>query len=248
MEHTNHNHSHGEKINTKTPSLFLSIITGSLIIASSIVFAFYSPGNRNESQKFVDPDSMFLGREFKEEEFVIGSNKNKVILVEYSDLECPFCKKFHTETTKEIYEKYDDQMGIVYRHFPLPFHKKAGKEAEATMCAREQGGQDVYRNYISKIFENTNGNDSLDHALLPTFAADLGLDVNKWVSCMASSTYASQVNADLEDGQLAGVQGTPNTFVLIKNDNDEYEILTKIEGARNVKYVSAVIDQALKIK
>ena len=64
---------------------------------------------------------------------------------------------------------------------------------------------------------------------------------------MATSTYAAQVQLDLNDGLEVGVQGTPNAYVLIKQDNGEYRILTVINGARDEKYVSRVIDQALKL-
>jgi predicted DsbA family dithiol-disulfide isomerase len=99
---------------------------------------------------------------------------------------------------------------------------------------------------ISKIFTETQGNDSLDPASLTKFANELNLDINKWSACMASSTYATQVQLDTNDGLEVGVQGTPNAYVLIKEDN-EYRILTVINGARDEKYVSRVIDQALKI-
>ena len=65
---------------------------------------------------------MFSGRELKQEELVVGNLKSKVIVLEYSDLECPFCKKFHTDTMNDIYKKYDGKVGFAFRHFPLTFH------------------------------------------------------------------------------------------------------------------------------
>ena len=83
--------------------------------------------------------------------------------------------------------------------------------------------------------------------LLPKFAEELGLNVNTWNNCMASSTYAAQVQLDLNDGLEVGVQGTPNAYVLIRDKSGEYRILTVINGARDIKYVSRVIDQAIKL-
>ncbi len=244
MEHTTqteHTHKKENKINNN----FLAILLGALLIAATILYS--GKINNTSNTSFVDPDTMFSGRELKQEELVVGNLKNKVIVLEYSDLECPFCKKFHTETMNDIYKKYEGQIGFAFRHFPLTFHKKAPKEAEATLCAREQGGQTAYKNYISKIFETTNGNDSLDLSLLPKFAEELKLDVSKWNNCMTTGTYATQVQLDLNDGLEVGVQGTPNAYVLVRENTGEYRILTVINGARDIKYVSRVIDQAIKL-
>lgn len=244
MEHTTQGEQ-AHKKNNKINNNFIAILLGALLIAAAILYS----GNfgKVSDTSFVDPDTMFSGRELKQEELVVGTLKSKVIVLEYSDLECPFCKKFHVDTMNSIYEKYNKEVGFAFRHFPLTFHKKAPKEAEATLCAREQGGQRAYKNYISRVFEVTNGNDSLDLSLLPKFAEELGLDTNKWNNCMATSTYAAQVQLDLNDGLEVGIQGTPNAYVLIREANGEYRILTVINGARDVKYVSRVIDQALKI-
>jgi protein-disulfide isomerase len=244
MENTN-KHKEDKKTESKL-SVSMSIIIASLFIALAIFLGFKNIGGAKNETAFTDPDSLFSGRELKQEEFVIGKADAKVVLVEYSDLECPFCKKFHIETMDKVYEKYEGKVSIAYRHYPLPFHKKAPKEAEATLCARELGGQIVYKNYISKIFQNTNGNDSLDHALLPKMAEELGINVTSFNECLSSGKYASQVQADLTDGMTVGVEGTPNTFVLVKEGSD-YKILTVINGARDEKYVSKVIDQALKL-
>ncbi len=241
MEHT----TTQSKTHSKTKNNFLPIITGSLIISAAIIYSF--AGNKyDQDTNFVDPDTIFSGRELKQEEFMIGNKNRKVVLVEYSDLECPFCKKFHVETMENIYNKYKDSVGIAYRHFPLSIHKKAPKEAEATLCARAIAGNDVYKKYITKIFETTAGNDSLELSSLSDITKELGVDQNKWNDCMASSTYATAVQEDLSDGLEVGVQGTPNTFVLI-NEGREYKILTVINGARDEKYVSNIIDQALKM-
>ena len=229
----------------------IAILSGAGVIALSILGGFYMHAkiNGGSDSAFVDPDSMFSGRPIAKEEYLVGEGKKKVVLVEYSDMECPFCKKLHVETMQDIYKNYSDKIDVVFRHFPLPFHKKAPIEAVATLCARDIGGQKAYRDYIEKIYETTNGNDSLDLSTLPKMATAIGLDVNTFNSCMSNASSTAdkfaQVQADTQDGVEVGVQGTPNVFVLIKN-GDSYNILTIINGARDYKYVSKVIDQALK--
>jgi protein-disulfide isomerase len=124
----------------------MSIIIGSIIIAGAILYS--GKMNTGNNSEFIDPDTIFSGRELKEEELLSGNLKNKVIVLEYSDLECPFCKKFQIETMQNISKKYEGKVGFAFRHFPLTFHKKAPKEAEATLCARELGGQNAYRGYL----------------------------------------------------------------------------------------------------
>ena len=229
----------------------ISILIGAAIIGLSILGGFYLNNKMGNGSKndFVDPDSFFSGREFKKEEFLIGSGSKKVILLEYSDLECPFCKKLHIDTMQEIYKNYGSKVDIAFRHFPLPFHKKAKTEATATLCARDIGGQQAYKNYIGKIYEKTQGNDSLDLNTLPDIAKEMGLDVTSFNSCMSnassSETKLALIESDIQDGISAGVEGTPNVFVLIK-DGQDYKKFTIINGARDYKYVSKVIDQALK--
>lgn len=143
-----------------------------------------------------------------------GDKSARIILIEYSDLECPFCKSFHT-TAKAALEDYNGQLSWVYRHFPLDsLHPKARKEAEAPECAGELGGNDSFWKMVDKIYEVTPSNNGLDLNTLPDLALQIGLDVNRFKSCMESGKYASRVKADYQSGVEAGVQGTPGNFLL----------------------------------
>ncbi len=228
----------------------MAIIIGATIIASAILIGLYAFGNNSSYKKdFIDPDSIYSGKEFTKEEFLNGSGNKKVVLLEYSDLECPFCKKLHAETMPEIYKNYGNDIDIVFRHFPLPFHQKAKSEAVAALCARDLGGTLAYKKYISEIFKTTQGNDSLDPNDLPKIAETLSLDKQKFITCITDPVSIENkmniINSDLEDGAILGVNGTPSVFVLIK-EGQEYRILTNISGARDYTYFSKVIDQALK--
>ena len=226
---------------------YIGVIIPSVIIGIFILAGAFVLRGGNDNTEFVDPDKIFMGRDFKPEEFLKGSVKNKVIFLEYSDTECPFCKKFHEESTSKIESdaKYND-VAMVYRHYPLPFHTKAPKEAEATLCARELGGQEAYKKYINTIFSVTPANNGLDEKELPNIASTVGLDVAKFNTCLSSGKYAQQVQDDLSDGNAVGVSGTPHSLVMVKN-GDQYRIIARIEGARDYKYVSAVLDQVLKM-
>ncbi|MBI3384703.1 DsbA family protein [Candidatus Gottesmanbacteria bacterium] len=172
----------------------------------------------------------------------IRGNKNAQIAVfEYADLECPFCKRFHP-TMQQIIDTYKDKVMWVYRHFPLSFHANAQKEAEASECANEQGGNDTFWKYVDKIYEKTTSNGTgfaLDQ-LVP-LAKELGLDEVKFKDCLDKGKYAKLVSDQELQGQNEGVTGTPGNIV-VNISTGKTQI---IPGAVPFDQVKAIIDQML---
>ena len=197
-----------------------AILAGALIIAAAVVYG----GDIKERLQVKDtPDvqrragdttvSPILDVPVGNSDHIRGNVNAPITIVEYSDLECPFCKRFH-ETMKQALAEYGDKVRWVYKHFPLDqIHPKADKEAEATECAGEQGGNEVFWAYVDRVFELTPSNNGLDPALLPGIAQDLGLDKGKFESCLASGKYAELVEAQFQEGMRLGVNGTPGSFV-----------------------------------
>jgi len=170
-----------------------------------------------------------------------GSKDAKLLLVEYSDLECPFCKRFHP-TTLQILEEYKDQVALVYRHFPLDqIHPKADKEAEASECVKELGGEVAFWKFVDKIFEVTPANNGLDHTLLPTYAGQAGVSESAFSACLDSGKYADYVEKDYQGGLKAGISGTPGSF-LINQKGDAWLVI----GAQPYESLKAIIEEALK--
>lgn len=171
-----------------------------------------------------------------------GDKNSRIILVEYSDLECPFCKSFHP-TLEQVAKEYAGKVAWVYRHFPLDsLHSQARKEAEATECAAELGGNDAFWKLTDKIYEVTPGNNGLDMAQLPTYAAQIGLDETKFKSCLDGGGKAATVEKDVQSGIKSGVQGTPAAFL--------YDTKTKktvtVPGAVPFEELKNQIDTILK--
>ena len=111
-----------------------------------------------------------------------------------------------------------DKVAWVYRHFPLDsLHPKARKEAEATECAWELGGNTAFWKYVDKVYEVTPSNNGLDLALLPKLATDIGLDKAKFESCLESGKYAEKISKQVEDAVNSGGRGTPFSVVIAKN-------------------------------
>ncbi len=134
-------------------------------------------------------------------------DKAKVVLVEYSDYECPFCARHHP-TMQALAAKYGDDVAWVYRHFPLTsIHPDAYPAALAAECADEQG---KFWEFTDGLVENQA---SLGDEYYAELAGDLGLNVTKFTDCFETEKYKSVVDADMATGRAAGVSGTPATFV-----------------------------------
>lgn len=166
-----------------------------------------------------------------------GKKNAKVTVVEFSDTECPFCKRFHP-TMQRLVEEYPNEVNWVYRHFPLDsLHRKARREAEATECAGEQG---KFWEYLDRLFEVTPSNDGLQDSQLPQIAEDVGLNVQKFETCLESGKYAAKVAADLADAQAAGGNGTPYSVVLVGDEK------IPVSGAVPFEQLKTIIDSVLR--
>ena len=167
----------------------------------------------------------------------IRGNKNaKVTIVEFSDTECPFCKRFHP-TMKQVVDTYGDKVAWVYKHFPLDsLHSQARKEAEATECAAELGGNDGFWKYLDKLLEITPSNDGLDLALLPQIAEDTGLNRKKFEECLNSGKKAEIVAKHLAEAQAAGGNGTPYSVIMAGDQK------IPVSGAVPFAQLKAMID------
>ncbi len=156
-----------------------------------------------------------------------GNPKAKYVLIEYSDLECPFCKQFHN-TMRSFLLEYGRDAAWVYRHFPLDqLHSKARDEAIATECVAKLGGKDAFWQYVDKIFEITPSNDGLDLSLLSQYASEVGVDAYTFNSCYESKDTKAIVEKHYQSGLDFGVNGTPTSFLL----NTKTKKAVRISGA-----------------
>lgn len=139
------------------------------------------------------------------------------LIEEFGDYECPFCARFHTTTFGQIKKDYIDtgKARYVFKDFPLTHaHFNAQKAAEASHCAADQ---EKYAEYHDKLYQNSYSGDRWGNKpstnLFRKYAADLGLDTEKFNKCLDSGSKAGDVRANLAEGQQRGVSGTPAFFV-----------------------------------
>jgi protein-disulfide isomerase len=135
-----------------------------------------------------------------------GSKTAKVTIVEWSDFECPFCSRV-SPTLAKIKEQYGNNVRVVFRHQPLPFHQNAKLAAEAAMAAHEQG---KFWEMHDKLFANQK---ALTRPSLEKYAEELGLNMGKFRQALDSGKFRAQIEADASAGSAVGANGTPTFFI-----------------------------------
>jgi protein-disulfide isomerase len=151
-----------------------------------------------------------------------------ITIVEFSDFECPYCRGAE-DTLRQLLSRYPIQIRLAYRDLPLKFHPHAEPAALASHCALAQG---KYWQYHDLLFENQ---EHLDGTALSDYAVRLGMNPKQFDECMTQKTYATEVQRDLDDGQMLGITGTPAFFI-----NG-----VAINGAISLEEFSRVIDREL---
>jgi protein-disulfide isomerase len=134
---------------------------------------------------------------------------------------------------KEVQKHYgDDKASIIFKHFPLSFHKDAQLASEATMAADAQG---KFWEMHDKIFANQK---KIKRPDLDGYAKEIGLDMGKFKAALDNGEFTARVKADMGEGQKAGVRGTPSIFVNGR----------KYQGQRDAKAMIAIIDKEILSK
>jgi protein-disulfide isomerase len=154
-----------------------------------------------------------------------------VHIVEFSDFQCPYCTR-GAATVEEVVAAYGDKVSFEYRHFPLNFHDRARRAAEASECANDQG---KFWAYHDLLFANQS---ALQEPDLENYATQAALDLEGFRTCMSSGKHAATVDADMAAGAAVGMQGTPGFFV-----NGRV-----LSGAQPLPAFKEIIDAELKAK
>ena len=152
-------------------------------------------------------------------------------MIEFSDFQCPYCQRANP-AVDQVLTTYGDRVHFVYRHFPLPSHPNARPAAEASQCAAEQG---KFWPYHDRLFANPS---RLGNTDLKQHAVELGLDAAKFNACVDAHKYKTQVDADAQAGETAGVNGTPAFFINGR----------MLSGAQPFEAFKRIIDDELSLK
>lgn len=147
-------------------------------------------------------------RAIDETDHFLGDLDAPVQLIIYDDFECPFCAQFY-KTTEQIKEHFGDQIVIAFRHFPLSFHPLAMPAALSSECAAEQG---KFWQMYDRLFAD-NMDKKMNILQFKQDAVDIGLDAAQFNQCLDQEEYKDKIFAQMAEGKLAGVNGTPGNFV-----------------------------------
>lgn len=167
---------------------------------------------------------------------IYGSSDARFTLVEFSDLECPYCKRFH-DTPKQLVDASKGNVNWQWMHLPLGFHNPAAKDqAIASECVAEELGNRAFWAFLSDIFTLSRGNGQGVNNIVEV-ATDLGADKTKFLECMSSGRYENKIADHLQKAQSQGISGTPAT-VVVDNQTGKIQI---VPGAQPPQAIMAVV-------
>ncbi|KKQ35261.1 MAG: DSBA oxidoreductase [candidate division WS6 bacterium GW2011_GWA2_37_6] len=180
-------------------------------------------GDNNDAVVPDDTQPTTAKTSIDDDPYLGNKDKAKIAIIEFSDYECPFCKKFHQETFEQIIKNYvdTDDAIFVYRDLPLSFHEPAAtKEAIAAECVQELGDNEKYFKFGRSVYDSTESNGAgLDDAKLSELAGAAGVDENKFKECLASGKFDEEIKNDSTAAQNASINGTPGFVVGVLNDD-----------------------------
>jgi len=178
------------------------------------------------------------------EDKILGNPNADIIIVEYSDFECPYCKIFHNTMNELMYEYgRNGKVAWIFRHFPLEsIHKDAKGSAIASECVYRLGGNEKFWSYSNNLFASST--EILNKDNLEKIATEIGIDKEKYNACINSPEIMTKINADIADGKLIYENdpnfGTPYSFVITKDG-----IQTKVIGAQPLLKMKELINKLI---
>jgi protein-disulfide isomerase len=173
----------------------------------------------------------------------LGDPKAKFGIVEFSDFQCPFCRRFHAETFPQLQKSYIEagKVALIVKNFPLDFHQGAMSAALAVNCVGKQDAKRFW-DVQGDLFAHQ---DRLGDDLYRELVKNYGLDQQKFASCVADAGQKKRVEDDLRYAQSLGVEGTP-TFFIGRIEGDQLVDATPLVGAQPYPAFTQIIESLSK--
>ena len=248
------NQNIGEPLNKNLAAICVTVVIICLIVSGTFLYGksnlFNTAGNGNANANPQQPGQPSGPVKVSmDNDAVLGDKNAPVTMIEFSDYECPFCKRHFMEVYPEIKKNYIDtgKVKLVFRDYiAVPSHNPlATSQAMAAECAREQGGDAMYFKYHDELFKRTTSNgNGLTLTQLLTIANDLGINAATLQICLDANKFKDEVAKDGGDAVKAGVSGTPSFFVG-KSSADGMIDGTIIVGAQPYEAFKAALDAEL---
>lgn len=188
----------------------VAVLISGVLIAGSILFIHFHPAQPTLADAGQLPANVNVPAP-SASDHIVGSPDAPIVLVEYSDFQCPYCQMVHP-TLKRLVEESNGQVAWVYREFPLTsIHPQAKPAALAAECIAEQLGNDGFWKFANTIFADQS---KMSPAYYAQLAAQFGADPTQFASCVASEKYAGKISSQSLDAQQNGGNGTPFTVII----------------------------------
>lgn len=174
------------------------------------------------------------------EDHMLGNPSAPVKIIEYSDLECPYCARFH-ESMKQAMDEFgkDGKVAWIYRHFPLEqIHSHARLAANGAECANKLGGVQAFWNFTDTVFSRQS--EGLSDALFSQVAEEIGLDRNAFTACSSSGAYDALIDVSTENAIASGGAGTPYSIIIAADGTKQ-----SVNGAVPYAALKSQIEEAL---
>jgi protein-disulfide isomerase len=225
------------------PAIPIAIVVGFALIAFAIYFTSSKQVAAPAVTDFATTSPQLTGtpRPVDATDYIRGNPNAPILMVEYSDYDCPFCKKYHEALTQVI-----DELGAggkvawVYRQFPIAqLHPNAPKISEAALCVGSIGGNDAFWKFTDLVFEERAIDEQTNMVKLPDYAEQIGVKKDEFNTCFNSNKMAEAVKTSAAEGFSIGARGTPYTIVIVGNEQ------AVINGAQSYDTVRGIIQNLI---
>ena len=225
-------------MNERIPLLLpIAIVLAGIILGIAIYVVRVGEALPSESE-----DTSFM-RPVGPEDHSIGNPDAPVVVVEYSDIDCAYCKEFQ-ETMSQLMAEYGPEGNVlwVYRHYPIiESHPDSALHAEAAECAAAQGGDNAFFRFVDALQQEAPGERSFNPSGYGRVAESLGLSKEALESCVAGSEFEQKVSDDFDNGVVIGVRGTPYSVILVRGGES-----IPVSGTVPYEAMKQIIDVAIE--
>ncbi len=231
-----------EPTNQQTsPILPIAIICGFAMIAIAIFFTNKDKATIVAPLQNNDEVASKEMRPVDETDNIRGNPNAQILMIEYSDYDCPFCKSYHA-TMNQVMDEYGitGKVAWVYRQFPIvQLHPNAPKISEAALCVDSIAGNDAFWKFTDLIYKERDLNEATNVTKLPQYAEESGVSKADYIACMSNGDMKEAVAKSIEDGFNSGARGTPYTILTVGNEK------AIINGAQSYDVVKGIISNLI---
>ncbi len=226
------------------PAVPIAIVVGFAMVALAV---FFTGGNDSVPIQLppnVAQEDALAGtvRPVDGTDYIKGNPNAPILMIEYSDYDCPFCKQYH-DTLTQIMNEYgiSGRVAWVYRQFPLEqLHPNSPKVSEAALCVGSLGGSAAFWKFTDAIFANRELEEPTNTIALPDLATESGVDRAAYQSCVSSGQMKEKVSTSVEEAFALGAKGTPYTVLIVGNEQ------AVINGAQSYDVVKSIVENLIQ--